>query len=318
LDEIVAIIEKPKPKIPEPKSATIVLPKSEPKAPIAVEVKKPVYVEPKPEASVDTSPYQPLTEIITTDLANLYQEKLANPAYLAWQNLPGLPRGYQDYKEEHRIKAKRAALAKKLIAPAEQPVFAIPKLKNFPINLDGRIDKEEWQNALVVPLRPAETGSVLYLQTDEDWLYLAADVPKDNTATGFDQFRFYIHVDLDPAIRNERVHVGSGREQVLGGIRETTVKWQGAVNEDENERWKKYPISDWQIYRLARGAAGLNPHRQYEAKLYLKEIGLSKTAPFPAFVEIETDPVYENGRFKNRVYLGGLGSQEKPVWFKMQ
>lgn len=310
--------DRPEPKTTAPETPASAIPKPESRPAPVVAAKKKPDVKAKAKLSLDTSPYQPLTETISTDLHSLYLEKLANPAYQIWMSQPGPPRGYQDYREEHRIKAKRAALASQLTAPPQQPVFTIPKLTHAAIDLDGHITKEEWQNALVIPFTPEKTGSILYLQRDADWLYLAADVPQDLTATGFDQFRFYIHVDLDPTLRNERIHVNYEKEQILGGIRETTVKWPGSVNQNENERWKTQPISDWQIYRLARGAAGLNPHRQYEARLSLKEIGLSVAAPFPAFAEIETDPVYENGRFKNRVYLGELGSQEKPLWFRME
>ncbi|MDP3589643.1 MAG: hypothetical protein Q8R54_03795, partial [Methylobacter sp.] len=135
---------------------------------------------------------------------------------------------------------------------------------------------------------------------------------------GFDQFRFYIHVDIDPAIRNERIHVDRSQFETLGGIRQTQVLWQGEPPKNDDERWKKYPISDWRIYRMAKGASTLQQHRQFEAKLNLKESGLAIGSPLPVFVEVETDPLYVDGKFKKRLYLGGLGNQDQPVWMIMK
>jgi len=252
----------------------------------------------------------------TANLTTLYRAKMANADYVAWKNLPGLPKGYQDYIEEHRIKYVRAEIARHLDSPTGMNT-PIPVITQSAISIDGNIQPQEWQHAARIALEPATTGTTLYLQADNEWLYLAADVPGDTTAAGWDQFRFYIHVDIDPAIRNERIHVDGRPMGILGGIRQTNIPWQGAPPANDDERWKRYPISDWRIYRLAQGASTYAPHRQYEAKMNLAESGLTIGAPFPVFVEIETDPIREANR-NTRRYLGNLGSQEQPMWMVMR
>jgi hypothetical protein len=264
-------------------------------------------------------PYQPIApDNVEADLTTLYRRKLANADYVVWLNKPGLPLGYQDFIEEHHIKYVRAKIAKGLALPANTKPLKIPVVTAEKITLDGVIRQQEWQQAIRIPLQPEETGSSLYLQADNDWLYLAADVPGDTTQSGFDQFRFYIHVDIDPVIRNERIHVDRSQFETLGGIRQTQVLWQGEPPKNDDERWKKYPISDWRIYRLAKGASSLGQHRQFEAKLNLTESGLAIGSPFPVFAEVETDPLYVDGKFKERRYLGGLGSQGLPLWMIMK
>lgn len=273
-------------------------------------------IAPKPD---NDQPYQPIApDNIEADLTTLYRQKLANADYVAWLNKPGIPQGYQDFIEEHHIKYVRAKIAKSLALPANTKPLKIPVITAAKITIDGAIQPQEWQQAVRITLQPEETGSILYLQADRDWLYLAADVPGDTTQSGFDQFRFYIHVDIDPAIRNERIHVDRSRFETLAGIRQTQVLWQGEPPQNDDERWKKYPISDWRIYRMAKGASTMKQHRQFEAKLNLTESGLTIGSPLPVFVEIETDPVYVDGKFKQRRYLGGLGNQSQPVWMMMK
>lgn len=269
--------------------------------------------EPMPQVDHETA-YKPVVPtVVGVDLTELYQKKLANPEYVAWKNKPGFPVGYQDFIEEHHIKYARAEIARNLVLPDDTKTISIPLIPNAKIAIDGAIQHQEWRRAARIKLEPEETGSTLYLQADSDWLYLAADVPGDTTQGGYDQFRFYIHVDIDPAIKNERIHVSRGNPEALGGIRETRVVWHGGPPQNEDERWKKYPISDWRIYRLATGASTMEQHRQFEARINLKESGLTIGAPFPVFVEVETDP-FEEGKKRKRMYLGGLGNQNQPVW----
>lgn len=281
------------------------------------------FAEPVPKVTkrrpIDhETPYQPVApKDANTDLESLYRLKLANPDYLAWKNEPGLPWGYQDFMEEHHIKYVRAEITRNLALPEDAVMLTIPVVPASRIAIDGAIQHQEWLRAARVPLEPAETGSLLYMQADEEWLYLAMDVPRDTTRSGYDQFRFFIHVDIDPAIKNERIHVSGGRSEALGGIRETRLTWQGEPPTRKEDSWKRYPISDARIYRLAQGASSMEQHRQFEAKLNLKESGLTAGRPFPAFVEVETDPVEEGGSRKRR-YLGGLGDQNRPVWLTMQ
>lgn len=279
-------------------------PAAVPIVPEATPQTRAVPAEPFPPQPEDT-PDEPYRVIVPArqelNLVELYHEKFANPAYLRWYNLSGLPQGYQDYPEEHAIKYARARLAEQRRAPPGVSAAAIPTRPGLKISIDGVIGEQEWSEARRIPLEPQSAGSVLYLQADAEWLYLACDAPKETTEAGFDQLRFYFHVDLDPVIKNERIHLGR-YDRRLGGIRETTIA--------ENGR----PVYDWQIFRMARGATTLRQHRQYEAKIHLAESGLPHGVPFPVFVELETDPLRENGKFKQRRYLGRLGSQERPVW----
>ena len=251
------------------------------------------------------------------DLATLYRQKLANPDYVAWKNKPVLSQGYQDFPEEDHIKYARAQIAKNLVLPANTKALMIPVVPSSKITIDGDIQDQEWQQAARIPLEPKETGSILYLQADNDWLYLAVDEPGDTTEAGYDQFQFYFHVDIDPTIKNECIHVARSAA-TSGAYRETTVKWQGDPQKNEAERWKLYPISDSGIYRMAKGASTMRQHRQFEAKLNLAECGLTIGSPFPAFVKVETDPLLVDGKFKQRLYLGVLGDQNKPVWMIMK
>lgn len=246
------------------------------------------------------------------DLGNLYQTKLANPDYLRWLDLPGIPKGYQDYPEEYAIKSARAQIAAELKAPAGAKVETVFMHSDIKIEIDGVIDDSEWQGAKRFALSPATSRTVLYLQADSEWLYIACDAPEETTESGFDQLRFYFHIDIDPAIKNERIHLGPF-EKRLGGIRETTII-RPASRSGDNRKVRGRPLSDWQIFRMATGATQLRHHRQYEAKLHLEESGLHYGVPFPVFVEIETDPLQENGKFKQRQYIGILGSQRHPVW----
>lgn len=251
-------------------------------------------------------------------LLQLYQQKLANPSYVERKSQSGLPKGFQNFAEEYQIKQVRANIAKELKLPPNQSARLIPLNLNTDISIDGSIQALEWQSALQIPLTNDGVQTTIYLQANKEWLFLAADVPADITAKGYDQFRFYFHVDIDPVIRNERIHVGRSVTQKLGGIRQTTIRWQGDAPKNNDERWKKYRISDWRIFQFAKGASTMKQHRQFEAKINLQESGLFVGSPFPVFIEIETDPIYENGKFKARQYLGKLGEQKNPIWLLIQ
>ncbi len=271
---------------------------------------------PKPAVTV----YSPvkIPENLVTDLSELYRQKLTNPDYVHWKNQPGLPQGYQYFPEEAYIKHARAKLAKNIDVPFDADMNNIPHIRAGEISVDGEIGLQEWSDASRISLEPFDSETSLYLQADDEWLYIAASVPADRTKDGFDQLRFHFHVDLAPELINERIHVGRSSRRALGGIRQTTVRWQGDPPENNDQRWKKYPISDWRIYKLAMGASTMNEYRQFEAKINLKEAGLFAGIPFAAFFEVETDPLYENGKFKKRRYLGNWGSQQQPVWLQIK
>ena len=246
--------------------------------------------------------------------AQAYQAKLENPEYQALKSTKGLPKQFQSFAEEIEIKQLRSRLAERLESPIGVQPTRIPRLQTGPPAIDGRFSENEWNDALQVAIGVSGATTTLYLMTDQEHLYLACDAPEETTEQGYDQFRFYFHLDTTPLLVNERIHVGR-RAGKLGGIRQTRVRWQGDPQVGDNERWKTYDISDWQIYQHARGASMIDEHRRYEAVLQLAETGLHRGVAFPAWADVETDPEKkENGKSGGRRYLGQLGAQTAPVW----
>ena len=66
------------------------------------------------------------------------------------------------------------------------------------------------------------------LLSDGKSLFVGCDVPDETTADGFDQFRFYLHVDISPLIKNERLHIGRSDSRAL---RSTNIMWEGESEE---------------------------------------------------------------------------------------
>ncbi len=250
-------------------------------------------------------------------LRSAYEAKLANDDYVAYKtNASG--RGFQDFEEESRIKRLRSQIAASVQAPAGTKTFRIPVVNSTP-TLDGRFGEGEWDQAARIAIGVDGADTTLFVMSTDENLYLACDVPGDTTRDGYDQFRFYYHLNISPLIVNERIHVGKSSEK-LGGIRQTEVRWQGDPPTSKDERWKKYAINDWSIYQHAFGASSVKQgHRRFEASLSLAESGIPFGSPFPARVVVESDPVRDSkGKFKKRTYLGELGVQTAPVWFVIE
>lgn len=274
----------------------------------------PVGVVLTPGPTVEINPSQAEHDL----LAQAYRAKLENPEYQAMKSAQGLPKQFQSFAEELEIKQLRSHLAESLETPSGVKPTRIPRLPNVPPAIDGRFGENEWKDALQVAIGVNGATTTLSLLADRDHLYLACDAPQETTEQGYDQFRFYLHLDTTPLLVNERIHVGR-RAGKLGGIRQTRVRWQGDAPVAANERWKTYDISDWQIYQHARGASSIDGHRRYEAVLQLAEVGLHHGVPFPAWADVETDPAKkENGKSGGRRYLGQLGAQTAPVWFVLE
>ncbi|MBI2993909.1 MAG: hypothetical protein HYY48_07010 [Gammaproteobacteria bacterium] len=243
-----------------------------------------------------------------------FAAKLRNPDYIARNNRKGIPTDFQDYPEEALIKQDRARVAAKMEAPKNTTPVDIPILSGKSPVIDGFVDPNEWGEAIVLPAGGADIRTRIYLVADGKRLYLACTAPDDTTETGFDQFRFYFHLNITPELVNERIHVG-GRGGAMA-LRQTGVRWTGPPAANEDERWKSYPISDWVIYKHHEGGSAIHEYRHYEASLDLEEIGLHAGVPFPARFEVETDPTLDqDGNFKQRNELGNLGSDDKPIWF---
>lgn len=204
-------------------------------------------------------------------------------------------------------KAARARLAARRGVPAGIEVLTVPVADRAP-RIDGVIDAAEWQGALVLPMGRGDGRAQLHLLSDGRRLFLAGDVPADTTAAGFDQFRFWFHLDLSPALPYERAFLdGSG-----GGV---NVMRSAVFAHGRNGAFHR---TDSRTHRKARGASTLDGHRRYEMALDLAESGLRRGVPFPAFIDVEGDPErHPDGRFKARVIVGQAGSLQEPLWLQV-
>jgi hypothetical protein len=242
-----------------------------------------------------------LREALHVQLAQMIERKLANPEYAAALAARGrIPSSFH-MPEEQGVRSARAALSKARQAPEGARVLAVPRARQAP-TLDGRIYLEEWAGALQLPLQPAAGGTVLLL-AHGGHLYLAAHAFADKTDAGYDQFRFWFHLDLSPYLRSERVFVaGKGWLAQLRGV----------VLPPGREQ------TDWNIFERMRGASRVEGYRQYELAIDMAEAGLFPGAPFPAFFEVEGDPVLDAaGQFKARTEVGRTGSAAAPVWLRI-
>lgn len=206
-------------------------------------------------------------------------------------------------REEAWIRAARARLAALRRAPSGGDVIEIPRTGTPPV-IDGRIEDEEWRGSIRVPLDDEGGDAVALILQAGDELFLAGEAPSDRTDKGFDQFRFYFHLDLTPRFDDERVFLdGNGRALALRGVR---------VGKDADRR------TEWGVLSRLRGGAGVFGHRQFELAISAHEAGLDSGAPFPAFLEIEGDPVRDDaGRFKERRIEGRAGDRAAPLWLRL-
>ncbi len=207
---------------------------------------------------------------------------------------------------EQWTKDARSRLAAARHAPPGESVLSIPLAAGAPL-IDGRIGEDEWRGALHIGLAPQSLGTEVLALSDGRFLYLAADVPADATEGGRDQFRFWFHIGLSPWLDNERAFVA--RSGNVRSMRTVLVP---------QERGEPRPRSDSGIYERASGATSVDVHRRFELALDLAESGISPGAAFPAWVEVEGDPVLDAvGRFKTRSNMGQAGSRDAPLWLRV-
>ena len=252
-------------------------------------------------------------EVLHDMLRSAFYAKFESRDYISWCSQPGIPKGFQDFPEEKEINKIRAGLARKAMPPDGTRLIVIPFFHDLKINTDGRLDEPEWEQlAAKIMIGRDGARTLLYLISSESELFTGCDAIDERTETGFDQFRFFIHLNTSPFIENERLHVGSNEAR---GLRQTNLKWRKDPPTDENERWKKFPISDWNIYDLATGTCSFSGNKKYEAAMNLEESGIHPDIPFSSYIEVESDPVYEGKKFKHRVHTGELGTEQQPVWF---
>lgn len=207
---------------------------------------------------------------------------------------------------EQWTKAARSRLAAARVAPPNEQMLVVPFAPRAPV-IDGRIGETEWRGALRIPLAPQALGTTLFALCDGDFLYLAADVPADTSASGFDQFRFWFHLGLSPWLDNERAFVD--RSGGVASLR--TVRIQ-------QEHGRPRARQDWRIYARAHGASAADGHRRFELALDLREAGIAPGAPMPAWFEVEGDPLRNAaGNFKSRSDMGKAGSHAAPLWLRL-
>ncbi len=243
---------------------------------------------------------------------SLYRKKIASTRYILRKNSSDGSRDYDSSKLERKIKTVRSELARQRVTPGDVLPLTVSPTVSPPV-LDGVIEPEEWQGSLSVLLHGG-LQTRLYFKVVEGWLFIGADVPAEKTAAGYDQLRFYLHAGLTENLINERIHIGRGKG--VTAIRQTGFRWLGSPPKNEDERWKRYKISDWGLYKYAYGISSMvSGHRQYEAAVLMEEVGLHFGIPFTVFAEIETDPLKNaQGKFLERQYLGEWGSQDSPEW----
>mgnify|MGYP003636761200 CR=1 FL=1 len=242
---------------------------------------------------------------------SLYLSKINSAAYIRRKNSANRS-SYDDSSLERKIKTQRSSMSAQRLAPAGTSPTSI-KFSNTEVSLDGILNNDEWSDATAVVI-DEDANTSLYFKTDGNWLYIAADVPREISQGGYDQLRIYLHAGLNKSLVNERIHIG--KSAGVTSIRQTNFRWTGNPPENNDERWKKYAISDWGLYKYAYGTSSMSSgHRQYEAAIHLSEAGLHRGAPFTLYAEVETDPLKnEQGKFVERQYLGELGDQQNPVW----
>jgi hypothetical protein len=242
--------------------------------------------------------------------------KFQNPTYAAALATRGkLPPPTYGMAEEGAVRSIRDRLARLRRAPAGMRVETIPRAGAAP-TVDGIANPREWGGALRIALQPAERGAWVLLLAHGGALYLAAHAPGDKTADGFDQFRFWYHLELSPFMENERVFVAG--KSWLVALRGVRLPRGGAAFSETAAVNTLAQKTDWGIFERLRGASAMAGYRQFEMAVDLAESGLGFGAPFPAFFEIEGDPVYDPaGKFKARFNEGQAGSAVQPIWLQI-
>ncbi len=245
---------------------------------------------------------------------SLYEAKLNDSSYQERKNNSRNSKTHDDSLSERKIKTLRSHLTAKRIKPVEEKMITIPVIKSSS-HIDGKIEQSEWLESIALEIG-GNKDTTIYLQSDGKWLYIACDARDEVTAFGYDQLRVYFHAGLIAEMVNERIHLGKSNK--VTSIRQTNILWQGDPPQNKYERWKKYAINDWGLYKYAVGSSDLHGNRHYEVAIYLEEVGIHLDVPFTLSIEVETDPKKnDKGKFVKRQYLGYLGSIESPFWFRI-
>ncbi len=242
--------------------------------------------------------------------------KFANPEFAAARSQRGkLPPDSYAMAEERPVRQARDRLVRARQAPPGARVLLIPNASVAP-NVDGIVEDLEWRAAMHLTLEPAARKAKVMMLAYGGKLYVAGIAPNDRTVDGFDQLRFWYHIELSPFMENERAML-TGRNAAVKTLRGVRLPRDGQPIRDGLEPKTLKQDSDWGVHGRLRAASTVTGFRQYEMAIDLEEAGIFPGVPFAAFVEIEGDPIYEGGKFKDRVLEGQLGSASSPLWLQL-
>jgi hypothetical protein len=243
--------------------------------------------------------------------------KIASPEFMATLKPGRLPADSHAVPGEQAVRQARDRIAFARRAPADAKVLVIPRAGEAP-RVDGVAGDSEWRGALRLALEPRERKASVLLYVHGGQLYLAALAPGDRTADGFDQFRFWYHLNLSPFMDDERAMItGRGGARTLRGAR--LPRGDGRIGEiRDGLDPKSFGIHpDWGVSGKLRGVSTVTGFRQYEASVDLADAGLRPGTPFPAYFEIEGDSAMERGRYVARFIEGAIGSAKEPIWLRI-
>jgi len=184
----------------------------------------------------------------TARLERLFTIKHADPDFSA-----SSPSPYLEPRAEPWIKASRARLAAARKVPTDATVIDIARTSKAP-RVDGRIDANEWRDARRF-VSKADRHARFAMLVHGGKLYIAGESPADHTEQGFDQLRFWFHLGLAPALKNERVFLSRhGSPTALRAVIPA-----GKTSE----------MTEWGILRETAGASVVEDHRQFELEIDL-------------------------------------------------
>lgn len=247
-------------------------------------------------------------------LARAILAKFATPEFAATRPQGRIPLNSHSVPGELAVRQARDRIALARRAPADAKVLTIPRAGAAPL-LDGTVGEAEWRGALRLVLEPAERKAVVLLFVHGGTLYLGALVPSDKTTGGYDQFRFWYHLGLSPFLEDERAMIGSAGSRVLRGLR---LPRAGEPIRDGVDPRSLAQDSDWGVSERLRAASVVAGFRQFETAIDLAEAGLGHGVTFPAFIDIEGDPIMDAaGKFKARLIEGQIGSRSEPIWMRV-
>jgi len=208
------------------------------------------------------------------------------------------------WPEEKAIRKVIKSLAEQVQPPEGTRVYEVPK--GAPPMVDGRLETDEWNDALV--FAPKGTRTRIFVKTDGSFLYLGAVVPENTVAHNFDSLQLLLHAHVSPHIKHEYFFIyNSGNASV--GYRPTRLQPDDAPKvkdwEERNRlppriRWKTFEVNDDGVFLPPRSGSLFDGNqRMYEVAVDLNEALIPKDVPFSVGAVIEIAP---DGRGRRYVW----------------